>query len=85
MAGVRGIPAGATAVSVNVTTTDTLGDGYVTAYPCGTTPPFASTVNLRPWVATPNAAQVKLSSTGALCVYVTHSVHVIVDINGIWS
>jgi hypothetical protein len=85
MAGVRGIPAGATAVSVNVTTTDTLGDGYVTAYPCGTAPPFASTVNLRPWVAIPNAAQVKLSSTGSLCVYVTHSVHVIVDINGIWS
>ncbi len=44
MAGVRGIPANARAISANLTATDALGSGYLTAFPCGTMP-TASNVN----------------------------------------
>ena len=38
-------PEGATAVSINVTTTDAVAPGFVTAYPCGGGRPDTSTVN----------------------------------------
>ncbi|MCU0260804.1 MAG: CAP domain-containing protein [Ilumatobacteraceae bacterium] len=85
IAGVRGVPAGATAVSVNLTAVDHDVPGYVTAFPCGALPQ-ASNVNTTPYErAVANGAQVALSPDGALCLYSDHRVHLIVDINGIWS
>jgi hypothetical protein len=83
--GTRGVPNDAVAVSVNITTVRAEGRGYVTAYPCTPTVPFASTVNLQPGRAVPNAAQVGLSAGGSMCVYTTHDVHLVIDINGFWS
>jgi hypothetical protein len=85
IAGERGIPEGAKAVSVNLTATDAMKSTYLTAFPCGTRP-NTSNVNLfalQP--ATANGAMVKLSADGALCVFTKNAVHIVVDINGVWQ
>ena len=84
MAGVRNIPANARAISANLTATDALGNGYLTAFPCGTMP-TASNVNYETGTAVANAAELPLSSTGAVCIYSSTSAHVIIDVNGWWS
>ena len=84
VAGVRGVPADATAASVNVTATQADTTTFLTAYPCGTQP-GTSNLNLIPWQGvTANGAMVELSAAGELCVYVDRPAHVVIDINGIW-
>jgi hypothetical protein len=85
VAGHRGIPATATAISANITAVGPDAAGYVTAYGCGTTPPPTSTLNLQPGRDTANGAQVQLGTDGALCLFSTVATDLIVDINGIWS
>ena len=84
MAGVRGIPSNARAISANLTATDALGSGYLTAFPCGEMP-TASNVNYEFGTAVANAAELPLSSTGAICIYSSTAAHVIIDVNGWWS
>ena len=85
IAGQRGIPATAKAVSFNVTAVDGQGNnGYITAYPCGWQPP-TSNVNFSAGQAVANGAMVALSGSGTLCVYAAVSVHVILDVNGWWG
>ena len=84
IAGTRGIPAEATAVSVNVTAAEALDGSFLTAFPCGNRP-ITSTVNILPAQgAAANGAMVKLSAEGELCVYTLKPVHIIVDINGVY-
>jgi len=83
IAGVRGVPAGATAVSVNITTTASSGNGYLTAWPCNDQP-VASTANMRIDGAVSNGAQLPLSASGTLCVYAQNATHVVIDVNGWW-
>jgi hypothetical protein len=84
IAGNQGVPAGAKAASVNITTVASGAASYVTAYPCGARP-LASNVNITPaQFANANGALVKLSATGDLCLYAAQPVHVVVDINGVW-
>ena len=84
VAGSRGIPADAKAASVNLTVTGSTEGLHVTAYPCGARPD-TSNLNVAAGQTNANGAMVKLSSSGELCVYVLHDVHLVVDINGIWS
>ena len=83
VAGQRGVPPNARAVSFNVTAVGGLNGGYLTAYPCGSKPP-TSNVNFGAADAIANGAMVALSAGGALCVYVSDAVHVVLDVNG-WS
>lgn len=84
IAGTRGVPAGATAVSLNLTAAEPLAASFLTVYPCGKRP-ATSTVNIFPTQgAASNGAMVKLSSDGDLCIYTLNSTHVIVDVNGIY-
>jgi len=83
-AGQRGIPAGATAVSVNLTVTQVLGGGYLTAYPCGSRPD-SSNLNYEAGTEAANAAQLTLDSQGAACFFATGSTAFIVDVNGAWT
>ncbi len=85
IAGERGIPADAKAVSVNLTATDTLDNTYLTAYPCGTIPTTSNVNLVTSQFVNANGAMVKLSAGGELCVYSKKSVHLIVDINGIFQ
>ncbi|MEO6651130.1 MAG: CAP domain-containing protein [Ilumatobacteraceae bacterium] len=84
VAGQRGIPAGATAVTVNVTATDATEGSFLTVFQCGERP-NTSNVNIVPWQAvSANGAMVKLSKSGELCVFALNPVHVIVDISGVY-
>jgi hypothetical protein len=85
VAGTRGIPATARAVSVNVTAASADGAGFVTVYPCGTVPNVS---NLNFSASTPaiaNGALVPLGPSGEVCLFTSNAVHLIVDINGVWS
>jgi Cysteine-rich secretory protein family len=85
VAGTRGVPSNAKAVSVNLTAAEPATNGFVTAFPCGSMPEV-SNLNTDPWTpAIANGAMVKLDAGGALCLYTDHTVHLIVDINGMWS
>jgi hypothetical protein len=84
IAGRQGVPAGAKAAAVNITTVDVGAASYVTVYPCGTRP-LASNINITPSQAvTANGAMVKLSNDGALCLYTPNAIHLVIDINGVW-
>jgi hypothetical protein len=84
MAGTRGIPSNATAVSLNLTVVGATGAGYITAWPCGDRP-VTSTANYEIGEAVSNGAQLPLSTGGALCVFSQRDAHVIIDVNGWWS
>ncbi|MEO5837896.1 MAG: arylsulfotransferase family protein [Acidimicrobiales bacterium] len=75
------VPTHATAVTVNVTVTQTKATGYATAFPCGTAPPNASNVN---FIANEDrAAQAVVGlGSGSLCIYLSASAHLIVDLWG---
>jgi hypothetical protein len=84
IAGNQGVPAGARAASVNITSVVAGSSAYITAYPCGDVP-LASNLNISPWQqVTANGAMVKLSDTGELCLYSSSDVHLVLDINGVW-
>ena len=84
IAGVRGVPGAARAISANLTVVDAADRGFVTAWPCGDLP-TASNVNYEVAAAVANAAELPLSSSGAICIYSSSSAQVIIDINGWWS
>ena len=84
IAGRQGVPAKAKAASVNITSVDVGTNSYITAFPCGDRP-LASNLNITPQQhVTANGAMVKLSPEGDLCVFSQSSVHLVVDINGVW-
>ena len=84
IAGVRGVPANARAISANLTVVDATDRGFVTAWPCGELP-MASNVNYEFAAAVANAAELPLSAGGAICIYSSSSAQVIIDVNGWWS
>jgi hypothetical protein len=84
LAGQRGIPADAKAISANITVVDAAGSGFLTAWPCGERP-TASNLNFEAGSAVANAAKLPLSSSGAICIYVNTATQVIIDVNGWWS
>ncbi|WLW53453.1 S53 family peptidase [Streptomyces sp. YU58] len=81
-----GVPSGATSVVLNLTATQTVGGGYLEAYPEGATRPTASNVN---WSATgttiPNLAVVPIGSDGNVSVFVRGTSHVIADVSGYFA
>lgn len=79
--GATSVPAGAAAVSINLTATEGETHGYVTAFSCGDMP-WASNLNHPPLDPVANAVVVSLNSEGAFCLYSTAAVDLIVDLNG---
>ena len=79
------IPAGAAAVSMNLTSDQATGTGFVTIYPADGSFPLASNLNYVAATPVANAALVKLSTGGALNVFVNVSTHVIIDANGYFT
>jgi hypothetical protein len=75
------VPAGTTAVSVNLTAVAT-GAGYVSAYPCGSAPPTTSNVNFAPGQTRPNQAVVALGAGSLLCIVVSAPADLVVDLQG---
>jgi hypothetical protein len=77
-----GIPANASAVAVNLAAVNPAGDGFLTAYPCGTNRPETSTVNHDSRPATSNSTVVKLGTGGKICLYTLTESDVVVDVTG---
>lgn len=86
LGGVCGIPAGARAVSLNLTAIAPTGPGHLTAHPSGESAPAASTLNFSAGAVRTNNSIVRLSSGGSLTLspFVAGGgqVHVVIDVNG---
>lgn len=76
------VPAGTTAVLANLTIAGPTGDGFATAFPCGTAPPGTSNVNFRAGEARASAVIVGVDAQRRLCVQSSVDAHVIVDLAG---
>jgi len=79
------VPVGASAVSINLTTADEAGPGFVAAYPSGTVWPGTSSLNFQPGQPVANGSVLKLSPTGALDLFSNWQTHVIIDVNGYFT
>jgi hypothetical protein len=77
------VPSGNKAVALNVTGVDATAPGFVTVYPCGSTRPIASNLNLVPGVVSPNAVVVAVGTNDQVCVYTDAGTHLIVDLTGV--
>lgn len=86
------VPAGATAVALNVTAVDATASGFLTVYPAGESTPLESVLNFEPGPAgcttidcvVPNLVISQLSSANQVTVYngSTGTVNVVVDLEG---
>ncbi len=81
------VAAGATAVALNVTATDALGDGYVTAWSCDEPKPPTSNLNFTPGRSVPNMVVIRISQAaqtrGRVCLESSTGVHLIADVMGL--
>src|SRR5262245_3396444 len=86
LTGQCGIPAGAQAVSLNVTVVNPQGVGFLTLYPQGTGQPLVSTLNFVQNKTTANAAIVPLGASGGIsAVAGVSGTDLIVDVNGYFA
>src|SRR5579871_4386303 len=76
-----GIPANATAYSLNVAVVPQGPLGYLTVWPAGQPQPFVATLNSDGRIKS-NAAIVPAGRTGAISVFATDTTDVVLDING---
>ncbi|MEO8694001.1 MAG: arylsulfotransferase family protein [Acidimicrobiales bacterium] len=76
------VPPSATGVAATVTLTDAEGEGFATAYPCGSPRPYISNVNTRADSPVPNMVLAPVDSTRQLCVFTSVNAQIIVDLTG---
>ena len=77
-----GVPAGATAVILNVTAVQAGAAGYVSVFPCGEAVPNASNLNFAAGQTVPNAVVAKVGAGGKVCVFAEQPTDLLVDVNG---
>lgn len=82
VAGRAGVPAGSTAVVVNVTAVKATVTGFVTVHPCLATLPNASSLNYVAGVNGGNEIVAQLDGAGRICLYTERATHLTVDIAG---
>ena len=83
VAGIAGVPVGASAAVLNITGVNTTAAGYVTVYPAGSALPTASNVNFDgAGQVMANMATVKLGDGGAVDVYMQRKMDVAIDVSG---
>lgn len=76
------VPAGSSAIAANVTAVDPGAAGFLTAYPCSTGRPLASSGNYTAGISRGAQAVVPLAADGSLCVYSSAAADVVVDLQG---
>jgi hypothetical protein len=77
-----GVPEDAESVFLNVVAVGPSGPGYLTVFPCGTTPPLASNVNYSTGDVAANAVLAKIGVDGNVCVYTSAATDLVIDVNG---
>jgi hypothetical protein len=86
VAGVGAIPDDATAVTLNVTATDTTTAGYLTVWPADAPRPVASSLNWGAGQTVPNSVTVAVGTGGAVDVYNPGGqTDVVIDVTGYYS
>ena len=79
-----GIPATASAVSMNITVVNPVANGYVTIYPCDSGRPSTSNVNYTAGKVISNAVISKIGN-GKVCIYTNIATDMLVDVNGAFN
>ena len=82
VAGRAGVPADATAVVLNVTSTGSSTPGFVTAHPQGSALPSASNVNFTNGGTVANLVVAGLGPSGDVCLFTKGVTHLVVDVAG---
>jgi len=77
-----GVTAATTGVMLNLTVTDAVGAGFLTAYPCAQGRPSTSNLNFVAGAVVANFAVVQPDAEGNVCVYAHNATHVVVDVMG---
>ena len=85
VAGVAGVPANATAASLNLTVAQPAAPGYLTAWPCGQPRPLASNLNHQAGQTVANLVSVGIGSGGRVCIFTAAPAYVVVDVGGWWG
>ena len=80
--GTAAAPATATGAAVTVHSTDALGPGFVTIWPCGPARPTTSILNATTGSSVTNHAQVGLDGYGGVCLFASNSMHLVLDVSG---
>ena len=75
-----GIPAGASAVVLNVTVDQSAEAGFVTVFPPDGGRPNASNLNYVAGQTVPNAVIARLGSGGTVCLFNSGATHLVVDV-----
>jgi hypothetical protein len=77
-----GVTDGATGVMLNLTVTDALAPGFLTAYPCAEGRPTTSNLNYVGGEVVANFVVVAPDADGDVCIYALSATHVVVDLMG---
>lgn len=78
-----GVPAGAAAVTLNVTATEAAGPGYLTVYPAGSARPTASNVNYVAERPSSNHVTARVGAGGEVAIHASGGCpNVVVDVTG---
>jgi hypothetical protein len=87
VAGVSGVPANPSAVSLNVTVTNTRGSGFITVWPTGGTVPVVSNLNFVAGQTVPNLVTVKVGGDGTVSLFNSAAtpVDLVVDLGGYYA
>ena len=80
--GAAGVPADATAVTLNVTGTDVTSPGFVTVWPCGQERPTASNLNLVTRQTRPNLVLAAVGANGKVCLFTQQPASLVADLMG---
>jgi RHS repeat-associated protein len=83
-----GVPAGATAVAINIASVDPVAGGYMRVFPtgnCGPSCQQTGTVNFGAGQEVANAAIVKVGTGGKISIFANQQTHALVDIVGWFS
>jgi hypothetical protein len=78
----HGVRRDTTGVLVNLTSTGTWAQGFLTAYPCNAPRPTASNLNPVPGRTVANFAIVRPDPAGRICIYSHERTHIVVDVSG---
>ena len=82
VAGAAGVPESAAAAALSVQAIDPTGAGFVTVFPCAQAVPEVSSLNVATANNIANHVEVALSASGTVCLYVSSSMHILVDLSG---
>ena len=82
IAGMYGVPAGASIVSLNVTAVNATGPAWVKVFPCGQGVPTASNNNTSPDRIVATQAIVAVGQGGAVCLAANWTTDIVVDVQG---